>query len=73
MNVRVSIHYINKGIKEPTLRYQTCNTNQVFIFGGYVKVRESLDTRVVWANTIVNNIDIVTTILPRFENSCMVY
>ena len=27
--------------------YQNCNANQISIFGGYVKVRESLYTRVI--------------------------
>ena len=46
------------GIKEPTYGYQNHNTNQILIFGGYVKVRESLYTRIIiWVNTILNHID----------------
>lgn len=37
-------HGINNGIKEPTHRYQDCDTNQILIFGGCVKVRETLKT-----------------------------
>ena len=33
----VSIININHGIKEPTLRYQNCNTSQILIYGWYVK------------------------------------
>ena len=69
----VSMIYINNGIKEPTHGYQNCNTNQIMIFGGYLKVRESLSTRVIiWVNTILNHIDI-RAILPTHEGSCMVY
>jgi hypothetical protein len=54
-----SIMNINNGIKEPTRRYQNCNTNQTLIFGSYVKVRESLYTRIIiWVDTIPNHIDI---------------
>ena len=42
-------------------------------FGGYVKVRKSLYTRVIiWVNTIPNHID-TRVILPRYESSCMGY
>ena len=27
-------------MKEPTHGYQNCNTSQILIFGGYVKLRE---------------------------------
>lgn len=37
-----SINYINNVIKEPTCGYQNYDTSQILIFGGYVKVRESL-------------------------------
>ena len=40
----VSVFNINNGIKEPTRGYQDCNTSEIFIFGGHVKVRESLYT-----------------------------
>ena len=39
-----SLINIDNGIKEPTHGYQNCNTSQILIFGGYVKVRESLYT-----------------------------
>ena len=39
----VSIININS-IKEPTHEYQNCNSGQIFIFGGYVKVRIYLYT-----------------------------
>ena len=35
---------INSGIKKPICGYENCNTSQILIFGGYVKVRESLNT-----------------------------
>jgi hypothetical protein len=38
----ISIIKINNGIKEPIYGYQNCNTTQILIFGGYVKVRESV-------------------------------
>ena len=69
----VSIININNGVKEPTHGYQNCNTNQILIFGGYVKVRESLYTQVIiWVNAILNYIDTRLT-LPRYESSCMIY
>ena len=50
----VVIININTGKKEPTRGYQNCNTSQILIFGGYLKVRESLYTQVViWVNTIL--------------------
>ena len=37
---------------------ENCDTSQMKIFGGYVKVRESLYTRVIiWVHTILNHID----------------
>lgn len=37
----------------PVCAYQNCNTSQVWIFRGYVKVRESLYTQVIIrANTM---------------------
>ena len=39
----------------------------------YVKVRESLSIRIIiWVDTILNHID-TRMILPRYEDSCMVY
>ena len=43
----VLIININNGFKVPTCGYQNCNTNQILIFGGYVKMRKSLYTRVM--------------------------
>ena len=69
----VSIIKINNGIVEPTYGHQNCYTSQILIFGGYLKVRESLHTRVtIWVNTISNHID-TTAFLPRYQGSCMVY
>ena len=69
----ISIININSGIQKPTSGYQNCNTNRVLIFDGYLKVRESLNIRVIiWVNTILNHID-TRVILPRYESSCMVY
>ena len=52
--------------------YQNCNTSQIFIFGGHLKVRESLYTRVIiWVNTTLNHFD-TRAILPEVESSCMV-
>lgn len=49
----MSIIIINKGIKEPTHKYQ--KTSEILIFGRYVKV-ESLYTRfIVWVNIILNH------------------
>ena len=36
----VSIINISNGIKEPTCGHQNCDTEQMLIFGGYVKVTE---------------------------------
>jgi hypothetical protein len=56
--VSINTIIIINGIKEPTCRYQNSNTSQIFIVGGYVKVRESLYTRVIiWVSNILNHID----------------
>ena len=69
----VVIININNGKKEPTCGYQNCNTSQILIFGGYVKVRESLYIRIIiLVNTILAMND-TKVILPRSESSCMVY
>ena len=55
----VSIININNGIKKPTRKHQNCNTSQILIFGGYVKVGESLYTWVIiWVNTSLDQINI---------------
>ena len=46
---------MNNDIEEPTHGHEKYNTSQIFITSGYVKVRESLYTRVL--NTILNHID----------------
>ena len=54
----VSIINIFNGIKEPTRGHQNCNPSQILDFGGYVKVRESLYTRVIiGVITILNHMD----------------
>ena len=69
----VSIININNGIKEPTSGYQNYITTQILIFGGHVKVRESLFIRVIiWVYTISNHINTMA-ILPRYDYSCMIY
>ena len=58
---------INNGIKEHTHGCQNCDTNQLLIFCGYVKVRESLCTRIsFWDSTISDHID-TRMILPRYK------
>ena len=62
----VSTISINKGMKFVI-------SNQRLIFGGYVKVRESLYTSIaIRPNTILNHIDI-RVILSRCKDSCMEY
>ena len=69
----VPIINIKKWYERTYHGYQNCNTSQILIFSGYIKVRESLYTRVFnWVNTILNHIDI-STILPRYEGPCIVY
>jgi hypothetical protein len=56
-----------------TCGYQNCNTSQISIVGGYLKVRESLYTRVIiWVNSILTHID-TGAILLKYEGPCMVY
>ena len=40
----VSIININNSTKESTHGHQNYNTNEILMFGGYVKVRESMYT-----------------------------
>ena len=71
--MHVSIININNGIKEPTHEYPNYNTSQILIYGGYVKMRESLYTQVViWISTILNHFDTRTN-MPRYQDFCMVY
>jgi hypothetical protein len=54
-------------------RYQNCNFSQILIFGGYVKVRESLYTQVMlWVNTILDHVGTIV-VLPRHGSSCIAY
>jgi hypothetical protein len=67
--VYMRMHGINKQYQRwyqrTYLGDQNCNTNQMLLFGGYIKVRESLHAQVnIWVNTILNYI-----IIPRYENS----
>ena len=63
----------NNGINELIHGYQVCHSNQILIFGGYMKVTKYVYSRVIiWVNTILNYID-NRMILPRSEGSCMVY
>jgi hypothetical protein len=51
----LSIINIHTVVKELTYGYQNCNTNQIHIFDGYVKMRESLNTQVIIRiNTILH-------------------
>ena len=69
----ISIININNGIKKPTHRYQNCKTNQILVFGRYLKAREYLYAWVViWVNTILDHID-TEAILLKYESSCIVY
>lgn len=44
--------------REPTCGYQNCDINQIWIFDGHIKVRESFYTLVIiWINTIPNHTD----------------
>ena len=47
------------------------NTNQILIFGGCFKMRESLDTCYYLGQYHSNHID-TRAILPRYEGSCMI-
>lgn len=42
--MHVSIINIKNVVKERIRAYQYCNTSQIFLFGRYLKVRESLYT-----------------------------
>ena len=67
------MHGTNIVIKEPICGYQIVKSSQILIVGGYVKVSESLYTLVIiWVITILNHID-TRTILPRYEESYMIY
>ena len=73
----VSISNINNGIKEPTHGYQICNTNHIFILGGYLRLKKSLYTQVIiWISVILNHID-TKVILHRYDtcmkSCCMIY
>jgi hypothetical protein len=51
-----SVFKINNSIEDPTCegRYHYCNVEKNLVFGGYVKVRQSLYTQVIfWVYTIL--------------------
>ena len=65
-------NHIKDGTKVLTHGYQKFNTSKLLIFDEYVKMRESLYTRVIiWVNTILNHMN-NKEFLPRYEGSCMV-
>ena len=69
----VSIINIDNGITKHTHGYQNCNTCQVLMLGGYVKVREYFNTQVIiGVKTIPNHID-TRVMLPRYESYCTIY
>jgi hypothetical protein len=45
-----SIININNDAKEPTCGYQNCYLSRIVIFGGYVKVRESLYAQLLFGS-----------------------
>ena len=58
--------------KNLSMDIKKCNSGRIFIFGGYVKMRESLCTQVIiWDSLILNHI-YIGVIFPRYEGSCMV-
>ena len=69
----VLIMNTNNDIKTHTQGYQNCNTSQILVFGEYVKMRKSLYTQVIiWVDNILNHLD-TRALLPRYQDSCMVY
>jgi hypothetical protein len=56
---------------EPThMAIKDCSFSQILIFGGYLKVRESLYIRViVWIDTVLNHFDAWAMFL-RCQGSC---
>jgi hypothetical protein len=64
-----SILIVYNDIKELTHGYQNYITSQMLIFGGYVKMRKSLYTRVtIWDNIMILNLN--DTVSPRYEGPC---
>ena len=67
------LHGINNHIIKHTRGYQNCNTNQILVCDGNVKVRDIVCTWVdIWVNLILNHID-TRTILSKYKGSCMTY
>ena len=64
---------INNGIKEPTCRYQICNTTQILIFGGCLKVREIFVHPSYYLGQYHSKPCWYWEILHGDECSCMVY
>ena len=47
-----------------------CTLSQTLIFGGYLKVRESLHIRVIiWVDIVLNHFD-ARAMFPRCQGSC---
>jgi hypothetical protein len=55
-----------------TLLVSNCDTSHILVCGGYGKVRGSLNTLIIWVNTLLNHTN-TGVILPGYEGSCMVY
>ena len=65
--------HIHNDIKGPTRGYHNWNTSQRFVFGEQIEVRESLYTRLmIRVNTILDHLDTLRAIVPRYEGSWMV-
>ena len=74
VNTCVWIINTNNSIKDPIHECQNfVDTNQILIFGGYLKTRESFYTWVIiWVKAILSHID-ARVVLPRYKlGSCMV-
>lgn len=70
---RVLLIDINNGIKEAIRGYHNWNSSQTWMFGGCVKVSESLYIQdASWVNSVLNHIHTGVS-LPRYEGSCMTY
>ena len=59
--------------KEPTCSPQSCNTIQLIIFGGYLKVRESFVYMSHYLGQYRSNHIVTRAIVLRYDESCIVY
>ena len=59
---------IKNGIEEHTCGYESCNTNQVLVFGGPLTVRNLCMSELVFGSESFK-----TTVLSRYEGSCMLH